>query len=141
MMDLNGYDTEEEETRINPLKLDEVDLDILTLMGQLDKSEKVTTSEIAKKIFNIEGTNDLRKKTNFVRSRLNNKLVDRNLVDIEKEGKKNVYVLSDKVSTISKGELDYNSEDRSEKLPLNNIVLIRFKKAIRICALSFTEQS
>lgn len=64
-------------------KIDDIDLKILKELYDLKPEEAQTTTDIAKKIFDIKERWELRKKDSFVRVRLD-KLAGENLITIEK---------------------------------------------------------
>ncbi len=115
------------------MKIDEIDLDILLMLGSLDPEDDITTSKLAKEIFELNGDEqELRKKTNFIHSRLQNKLVPNDLVNVEKENGKNVYVLSDNVYTAE----NTDAVIEGEEVDLTHLVAINEGDRTRINALA-----
>lgn len=77
------------------IKIDQVDLQIISMFKSLKDEEKITTCDIAKKVFDINNNYELRIKTTLIQNRLT-KLADYGVITIEKKGK-TVYFINEKL--------------------------------------------
>lgn len=108
------------------MKIDNTDIKILFLFNELD--DILTTSDIAKKIFEIKNDTDLRKKDSFIRARLT-KLLKQKFLSISSENGTHYYALNKDNVTFSKDKITVN-----EILDSNNICILHDENSILFCS-------
>jgi len=104
------------------MRIDDTDIRIIDSFFQI---EQATTSEIAKRIFQISNDYELRVKDNLIRNRLN-KLVSFGIIKSEKQvnGNKTYYVDENKCKKLM-GDLIFKKGDLELNLIKGSFILIK----------------